>query len=48
MLLRNIASIVHESHPAEADHYDIQRVVDVLVDPATSDLGDRKRRSRMP
>jgi len=39
VLLRNIASIVHESHPAEADHYDIQRVVDVLVDPATSDLG---------
>ena len=39
VLLRNVASIVHESHPAEADHYDIQRVVDVLVDPATSDLG---------
>lgn len=39
VLLRNIASVVHESHPAEADHYNIQRVVDVLVDPATSDLG---------
>ena len=39
VLLRNIASVAHESHPAEADHYDIQRVVDVLVDPATSDLG---------
>jgi hydrophobic/amphiphilic exporter-1 (mainly G- bacteria), HAE1 family len=39
VLLRNIASIVHESHPAEADHYNIQRVVDILVDPATSDLG---------
>ena len=39
VLLRNVASIVHESHPAEADHYNIQRVVDVLVDPATSDLG---------
>jgi len=39
VLLRNIASVVHESHPAEADHYNIQRVVDVLVDPASSDLG---------
>jgi hydrophobic/amphiphilic exporter-1 (mainly G- bacteria), HAE1 family len=39
VLLRNIASVVHESHPAEADHYNIQRVVDVLIDPATSDLG---------
>jgi hydrophobic/amphiphilic exporter-1 (mainly G- bacteria), HAE1 family len=39
VLLRNIASIVHESHPAEADHYNIQRVVDVLIDPSTSDLG---------
>ncbi len=39
VLLRNIASIVHESHPAEADHYNIQRVVDVLIDPSTTDLG---------
>ena len=39
VLLRNVASIEHESHPAEADHYNIQRVVDVLVEPSTSDLG---------
>ena len=28
-----------ERHPAEADHYNIQRVVDVLVAPRTEDLG---------
>ncbi len=46
VLLRNIASIEHESHPAEADHYNIQRVVDVLIDPATSDWVARRLRSR--
>lgn len=39
VLLRNIATLVQESHPAEADHYNIQRTVDVLVNPATDDLG---------
>ncbi len=39
ILLRNIATIVPQKFPSEADHYNIQRVVDVLVDPATSDLG---------
>ncbi|HEY6418311.1 MAG TPA: efflux RND transporter permease subunit [Candidatus Binataceae bacterium] len=39
ILLRNVATIVPRKFPSEADHYNIQRVVDVLVDPATSDLG---------
>lgn len=39
VLLRNVASIVSERHPAEADHYNIQRVVDVLVSPRSDDLG---------
>jgi len=39
ILLRNVATIVPEKFPSEADHYNIQRVVDVLVGPATSDLG---------
>ncbi len=37
--LRNVATLVPEKYPSEADHYNIQRVVDVLVQPATSDLG---------
>lgn len=39
VLLRNVADIVSERHPAEADHYNIQRVVDILVAPRTDDLG---------
>jgi multidrug efflux pump subunit AcrB len=39
LLLRNVASITREAHPAEADHYNIQRVVDVLISPRTDDLG---------
>jgi multidrug efflux pump subunit AcrB len=39
VLLRDVASIVEQHHPAEADHYNIQRVVDVLVRPRTDDLG---------
>jgi len=39
VLLRNVASIVSERHPAEADHYNIQKVVDILVSPRTDDLG---------
>ncbi len=39
LLLRDVAAIVHESNPSEADHYNIQRVVDVLVSPRTQDLG---------
>ncbi len=39
VLLRNVANIVTERHPAEADHYNIQRVVDVLVSPRSDDLG---------
>ena len=39
VLLRDVAAIDTERHPAEADHYNIQRVVDVLVAPRTDDLG---------
>ncbi len=39
LLLRNVADITREEHPAEADHYSIQRVVDVLIAPRTEDLG---------
>ena len=39
LLLRDVATIAREQHPAEADHYDIQRVVDVLVAPSTDDMG---------
>ncbi|MGH7780650.1 MAG: efflux RND transporter permease subunit [Candidatus Binataceae bacterium] len=43
LLLRNVATITRERHPAEADHYNIQRVVDVYVSPRTSDLGGTQR-----
>ena len=39
VLLRDVANIVRERNPAEADHYNIQRVVDVLVAPKGDDLG---------
>jgi hydrophobic/amphiphilic exporter-1 (mainly G- bacteria), HAE1 family len=39
ILLRNVATISHETQPAEAAHYNIQRVVDVLVAPRGDDLG---------
>jgi multidrug efflux pump subunit AcrB len=39
LLLRDVATIAHENNPSEADHYDIQRVVDVMVSPRTHDLG---------
>src|SRR6202451_2457044 len=35
LLLRDVASIAPESHPSEADHYSIQRIVDLLVAPRT-------------
>jgi multidrug efflux pump subunit AcrB len=38
VLLRNVASVTPEEQPAEADHYNIQRVVDVLVSPHGDDL----------
>ncbi len=37
--LRSVASLVPEKFPSEADHYNIQRVVDVYVQPSTADLG---------
>ncbi len=39
LLLRDVASISPEFHPSEADHYSIQRVVDLLVAPSTEDHG---------
>ncbi len=39
LLLRDVASIVPEYHPSEADHYNIQRVVDLLVSPSSENLG---------
>ncbi|MDA8206956.1 MAG: efflux RND transporter permease subunit [Thermaerobacter sp.] len=39
VLLRELATLKRESYPAEADHYNIQRVVDVLVSPKTKDWG---------
>ncbi|MFZ0678229.1 efflux RND transporter permease subunit, partial [Candidatus Binatus sp.] len=39
LLLRDVATISPEFHPSEADHYSIQRVVDLLVAPSTSDQG---------
>ena len=39
LLLRDVAALTRERHPAEADHYNIQRVVDVLVAPRTDDMG---------
>lgn len=39
ILLRNVATVERTTAPAEADHYDIQRVVDVLVAPRGDDVG---------
>ncbi len=39
ILLRNVATLKRTEYPSEADHYNIQRVVDVLISPRTSDLG---------
>jgi multidrug efflux pump subunit AcrB len=39
LLLRNVAELVPTSQPAEADHYNIQRTVDVLVSPRGDDMG---------
>jgi HAE1 family hydrophobic/amphiphilic exporter-1 len=37
--LREVATIRRAAYPSEADHYNIQRVIDVLVSPRTTDLG---------
>jgi multidrug efflux pump subunit AcrB len=39
LLLRDVAAIVPQYHPSEADHYNIRRVVDLLVSPNTENLG---------
>ncbi len=39
ILLGDVATVQATRYPSEADHYNIQRVVDVLISPRTSDLG---------
>jgi HAE1 family hydrophobic/amphiphilic exporter-1 len=39
LLLRSVATVGPTTEPAEAAHYDIQRVVDVLVSPRGDDMG---------
>ncbi len=39
ILLGDVATVRPSRYPSEADHYNIQRVVDVLISPRTSDLG---------
>jgi multidrug efflux pump subunit AcrB len=39
LLLRSVASVRPTTEPAEAAHYNIQRVVDVLVSPRGDDMG---------
>lgn len=43
LLLRNVAKLGREGHIAQADHYNIQRVVDVLVRPSSDDMGGTQR-----
>ena len=38
-MLGDVATVRPTRYPSEADHYNIQRVVDVLISPRTSDLG---------
>ncbi|HVN85291.1 MAG TPA: efflux RND transporter permease subunit [Candidatus Binatia bacterium] len=38
VLLRNVATVSPETQPAEAGHYNIQRIVDVLASPRGDDL----------
>jgi hydrophobic/amphiphilic exporter-1 (mainly G- bacteria), HAE1 family len=39
ILLRDVATISRTTYPSEADHYNIQRVVDLLISPRSEDLG---------
>ncbi len=39
VLLRTVATVSETQQPAEAAHYDIQRVMDVLIVPRTGNLG---------
>jgi multidrug efflux pump subunit AcrB len=39
ILLGDVARVQRTRYPSEADYYNIQRVVDVLVSPRTSDMG---------
>jgi hydrophobic/amphiphilic exporter-1 (mainly G- bacteria), HAE1 family len=39
ILLGDVATVQRVRNPSEADHYNIQRVVDVLISPRTSDMG---------
>ena len=39
ILLGDVATVERVRNPSEADHYNIQRIVDVLISPRTSDMG---------
>ncbi len=39
MLLRDVAELVYKTGPDSVDHYDLSRVIDVLVTPIGNDLG---------
>jgi multidrug efflux pump subunit AcrB len=39
VLLREVAQVYRRTYPEEADHYNIQRVVDILVQPRGKDWG---------
>ncbi|MEB2284617.1 MAG: acriflavine resistance protein B [Polyangiaceae bacterium UTPRO1] len=46
LMLRSVATVSKSAQPAEADHYDIQRVVDVLIAPRGDDMGGTQREIR--
>ena len=37
--LRDIAELIHKTGPDSVDHYDLSRLIDVLVTPMGNDLG---------
>jgi multidrug efflux pump subunit AcrB len=39
VLLRDMATLVHKTGPDSVDHYDLSRLIDVLVTPMGNDLG---------
>ena len=42
--LRDIAELIHKTGPDSVDHYDLSRLIDVLVTPMGNDLGPRRHR----
>jgi multidrug efflux pump subunit AcrB len=39
VLLRDLATLIHKTGPDSVDHYDLSRLIDVLVTPVGNDLG---------